>query len=575
MPVVAATNVSGDILTDTTWSKAGSPYIVKSSILVVNGVTLTIEPGVAVKFDGFYALAIDGALIARGTGAENITFTTNKPGQYWGGLEFRAGSSNAVYDVNGNYISGSILQYCLVEYTSGTTWGNAAIRMTDAHPLIDHCTVNNNQTRGIHACNLSRCLKITNNTISNNTTSGLGDGGSGGGIRLEQASYPDPNPDGPSIIYNNIIANNKATDDGATGGGIEIFSVPYGQGVLITKNLIRNNVAPYGGGIITQRWLDQNPVNEISHNVIIENSAMWRSYLSGGGGIGGSASIIKNVISGNLANDGGGIINYDWGCAGCPDYIISNNSIVRNVADNYSAFSISLPGGESPTVVFQYNLVTANKATGAIPTYSSFIWDKQDPEQTRFKLNYNNIYGDKASYELKNNCAYGTPDVNAENNWWGAATQAGVQAKIYDWHQDLTLGLVDYNPWEAVPRTDVPISPPLNLKAAQVKEGIRLTWQANPESDLAGYNIYWGATSGYPYANVRNVGKVTAYTFTDLPPGQYYFAVTAYDTDYNPANDAPDTIVNENQTEGHESWFSEEPAFPKDTISGALLLLLN
>ena len=45
------TYVSGIILSDTTWTVADSPYIVTGNILVKNGVTLTIEPDVAVKFN--------------------------------------------------------------------------------------------------------------------------------------------------------------------------------------------------------------------------------------------------------------------------------------------------------------------------------------------------------------------------------------------------------------------------------------------------------------------------------------------------------------------------------------------
>jgi len=46
--------VSGAIRTNTTWTKAGSPYVVTGSVTVygdtTTGVTLTIEPGVEVRF---------------------------------------------------------------------------------------------------------------------------------------------------------------------------------------------------------------------------------------------------------------------------------------------------------------------------------------------------------------------------------------------------------------------------------------------------------------------------------------------------------------------------------------------
>ena len=53
-------------------------------------------------------------------------------------------------------------------------------------------------------------------------------------------------------------------------------------------------------------------------------------------------------------------------------------------------------------------------------------------------------------------------------------------------------------------------------------------------------------------------GNVTSYTITSLGSGLLYAAVTAYDSGYNSANDDSSTIVNENQTNGNESWYSEE-----------------
>jgi hypothetical protein len=60
------TTVSGIIETDTTWTKENSPYSVVGDILVKRGATLTIQPGVEVRFDGFYSLTVQGILIADG-----------------------------------------------------------------------------------------------------------------------------------------------------------------------------------------------------------------------------------------------------------------------------------------------------------------------------------------------------------------------------------------------------------------------------------------------------------------------------------------------------------------------------
>lgn len=60
-----------------------------------------------------------------------------------------------------------------------------------------------------------------------------------------------------------------------------------------------------------------------------------------------------------------------------------------------------------------------------------------------------------------------------------------------------------------------------------------LTWNANTESDLAGYKIYRVMGSG-PLTLLTTIGKVTTYTDT-LPDvdGDVTYAVSAYDTSGN------------------------------------------
>jgi hypothetical protein len=72
-----------------------------------------------------------------------------------------------------------------------------------------------------------------------------------------------------------------------------------------------------------------------------------------------------------------------------------------------------------------------------------------------------------------------------------------------------------------------------------------LSWEPNPEGDLAGYKIYYG-TGSLAYTNTIVLGMTSTpstptYTVTNLEEGKtYYFALTAYDTS------------------GYESSFSEE-----------------
>ena len=69
---------------------------------------------------------------------------------------------------------------------------------------------------------------------------------------------------------------------------------------------------------------------------------------------------------------------------------------------------------------------------------------------------------------------------------------------------------------------------------------ISLAWDApttnadgSPLTDLAGYRIYYGTSSGV-YAQSVDVGNVTTYTLTPLNKEQTYFiAATAYNTSNN------------------------------------------
>lgn len=106
---ICQTYVSGGIYSNATWTLGGSPYIVTGNVAVFPGVSLTINPGVEIRFNDSTNLVIQhGVLNAIGTSADSITFTSNSPNPYmgiWGGIDFR---DSAIININ----------YCNFKYSN-------------------------------------------------------------------------------------------------------------------------------------------------------------------------------------------------------------------------------------------------------------------------------------------------------------------------------------------------------------------------------------------------------------------------------------------------------------------------
>ena len=68
----------------------------------------------------------------------------------------------------------------------------------------------------------------------------------------------------------------------------------------------------------------------------------------------------------------------------------------------------------------------------------------------------------------------------------------------------------------------------LLVSSAAFAQQVNLAWDANSESDLGGYKVYWGMASRSYSLNQDNGNQTTA-TISSLADGRWYFAVTAYD----------------------------------------------
>ena len=108
-----------EITEDTTWTKDASPIQI-GYVHVVDGVTLTIEPGVRVE-SAHGRLTVEGRLVAEGTEAEPIVFTADPVYGNWFGL-----------GLSDQEDSPSVVRHAVVEKASrGITMAGAAVPVED------------------------------------------------------------------------------------------------------------------------------------------------------------------------------------------------------------------------------------------------------------------------------------------------------------------------------------------------------------------------------------------------------------------------------------------------------------
>lgn len=337
----AQTNVIGFISQNTTWTQANSPYVALGKIVVKKGVTLTIEPGVTVQLGEGHSLTIEGALIAKGAADKGIKFTS-KDETSWGGILFEKTSVGAKFDKDGNYISGSILEYCTVE--------RAGIEASSVLSFINHCDISQSDGIGISISNVGTVI-IRNSKVADNAK---------GGIYIKGCSIA-------ILIGNTLIKNTRTYQRGALSGygsrgryegkGSGIFIEDGYKNVELNNNTLIENSSQAGGGI----YLGKGKNVEINNNTFVRNTATGKVGRAGGGGGGiyALADIIN--INNNTFTENDSTWAYDAGggiCAKGKKITIKGNTLMGNKADKKG-------GGmyvSGDTVIINSNILTRNEA---------------------------------------------------------------------------------------------------------------------------------------------------------------------------------------------------------------------
>lgn len=151
------------ISTDTIWRAANNPHLVKSFVKITSG-TLTIEPGVIVKFDADAFIEIGGInakLLAVGTAQNPIVFTSNssspQPGD-WRYIQFKQGAID------------SKLEFCNIEYGGKSTTTGMVDISDNALVSFNNCSLSKSLYYPIVADDGNGFVQFNSNAITSSTT---------------------------------------------------------------------------------------------------------------------------------------------------------------------------------------------------------------------------------------------------------------------------------------------------------------------------------------------------------------------------------------------------------------------
>jgi pimeloyl-ACP methyl ester carboxylesterase len=163
----AATTVSADIMTNTTWTLAGSPYVLTKQVKILSGATLTISPGVTVsavdevKNKGSSLVVQGGSLVIQGEPNSRVS------------IDFFIEGTNGVFSIANADIQGtrSIKNSTLT--MSYSTIGN--IFTEESPTVLDHVTIDADRygaSLGNYTEMDGSTLTMTNSTIKQRNARG-------------------------------------------------------------------------------------------------------------------------------------------------------------------------------------------------------------------------------------------------------------------------------------------------------------------------------------------------------------------------------------------------------------------
>lgn len=302
---------SGTISSNQTWS--ADTIKVTGNITINNGITLTINPGVFIEFQGYYSIDVKGRIVALGTETDSVKFDIipDSIGRGWNGIIFNNTSttndtskfeycriSNSKREVKGGvffiyYYSKVSFSNCLFSdnliRNSNSYEGGGVIFIDHSNIKVHKCKFFNNGIASNHWGNRGGAIYsyysslVVENSIFYNNGSGSSVGGAiaftkGSGRMVNCLFYSNSSSSGGGALYgdygfngkviNCTFVNNQSTVGGNFGGGAIYIFGNYGLcNINITNTILWQNTSNQifidDSKAVIQYSCVENPTNSI------------------------------------------------------------------------------------------------------------------------------------------------------------------------------------------------------------------------------------------------------------------------------------------------------------------------
>jgi hypothetical protein len=544
LPVFAQTNISGEISTNTIWTKAGSPYNLTGNITVTDGATLELQPGVVVEAKGHISITVLGKLISVGTEQDSIYFRGDGSKGFWTGIKIR-NNGGSLLGVDYSYQSGSKIAYNSIKDA------DCGIYVFNTSLFIENSTFQNNKIACEHRKTTISIVK--NSKFINN------DKGTYSHAIPYSTLNDGNNPDDIVGSITNLKVDNCDFTDNLTAAFLEFQCNGTLNGYRITNSTFKQNSK---GVQIGNFWAVYNVNNiEIDRNIFNKNTnaALHFSALSSGS---------NNVVKNNLFYDNN--IGY-YHFISTQQVFLRNNIFYKNkyafnsgnginlqfsqFIDNKYNVTVSSDSYQNPVNFNLSNSLFSNRNGQALQPFILFNYLQTTSNYSTTSNNFTSI----VKPVIKTSSLSGT--VSFSGNYIENPSNYSTYQLVSV--PDSFNSRISISNTSTVPNITSPITLVKNVVKSSSTSQVVLSWSSNPESDISGYKICYGGFTGYSYANVIDVGNVTTYT---LPAGvgiNEDIAVTAYDTNKDGVDD---------QFDGNESWYSpanQAPSAPSGLAANA------